>query len=490
MKVKSIKFNAIMNIILTMSSFIFPLITFPYTSRILMPDGMGRVSFATSIVYYFSIIAQLGIPTYGICECAKVREDVEKLSKTVHEILIINVITTVISYICFVISLFCIPRLAEEKTLFLILSVSIFFNTLGVEWLYKALEKYQYITSRSIAFKVLSLLLLFTFVHKKDDYLIYAAITIFASVGSNILNFIHLSKHVQFKWFGNYNLKRHLKPVLLLFSMSVASVIYTNLDTVMLGFLTSEEEVGYYTAAVKIKTIMVTVVTSLSTVLLPRVTYYWENGLRDEFYRVCEKTFKFLVLLASPIVIFFIIFAKEGIVFLSGAKYIPAVLSMQIIMPTVIFIGLSNLTGIQMMIPMGKTKFVLYSEILGAILDLGINFALIPIMGSAGAALGTVVAEFGVMLYQFLIIKDFVIHAIKKIGFVKWILAVIVSTVIGVITLSLNLVPFFQLLVSGILFIGSYLLVLLVSKDELVCSIIYEMFNKCTRMIKRRNNDV
>lgn len=483
---KSIKFNAIMNIILTMSSFIFPLITFPYTSRVLMPDGIGRVSFATSIVYYFSIVAQLGIPTYGICECAKVRGDIKKLSKTVHEILFINLITTIISYLCFIVALFCVPRLAEEKILFLILSVSIIFNTIGVEWLYKALEKYQYITSRSIAFKVLSIILLFGFVHKKTDYLIYAAITIFAGVGSNVLNFLHLSTHIEIKWYGNYNLKRHLKPILLLFSMSVASVIYTNLDTVMLGFLTTEEEVGYYTAAVKIKTIMVTVVTSLSTVLLPRVTYYWENGLRDEFNRVCEKTFKFLVLFATPIVIFFEIFAKAGIVFLSGEKYIPAVLSMQIIMPTVIFIGLSNLTGIQMMIPMGKAKYVLYSEIIGAMLDLAINFALIPKMGSAGAALGTVIAEFAVMLYQFIILREFVLSAIKKIGLAKWIPTVIVASGIGLLTLLVNFPPFYQLLVSGVSFMGVYFAILLALKDDLAYGIFCELFDKAVSVIKKK----
>ena len=142
-----------MNVILTMSSFIFPLITFPYISRILLPVGTGKVSFATSVVNYFLLIAQLGIPTYGIRACAKVRDDKERLSKTVQEILLINFIMCIIAYVLFFCVLFLMPRFQEEKKLLLITSASILFTTLGVEWLFKALEMYSYITWRSIFFK-------------------------------------------------------------------------------------------------------------------------------------------------------------------------------------------------------------------------------------------------------------------------------------------------------------------------------------------------
>ena len=147
---KSIKSNIIMNMILTMSSFLFPLISFPYISRILTPEGTGKVSFVTSIISYFSMFAQLGIPTYGIRACAKVRDDKIALSRTVHELLIINIIMNVISYSAFFLCLMTIPKMLEEKIYTFIISLTIILTSIGIEWLYKALEQYTYITVRSI----------------------------------------------------------------------------------------------------------------------------------------------------------------------------------------------------------------------------------------------------------------------------------------------------------------------------------------------------
>ena len=206
---KSLKINFIMNAILTMSSFIFPLITFPYVSRILLPEGTGKVTFATSVITYFAMIAQLGIPTYGIRACAKVRDNKEELSKTVHEIFLINLIMTIVAYVLVGISIIAVPRFYQDKTLFLIISLTIIFNTIGMEWLYKALEQYTYITIRSIIFKFVALIAMFALVHQKQDYVIYGGITILAASASNVFNFINVHKFITLKPFKNYDLKRH-----------------------------------------------------------------------------------------------------------------------------------------------------------------------------------------------------------------------------------------------------------------------------------------
>ena len=278
-KQKSLKLNFVMNAALTMSSIIFPIVTFPYVSRILMPSGTGRVTFATSLISYFSIFAQLGIPTYGIRACAQVRDDRAKLSKTVHELLIINLIMSFFVYIFLGVALVTVPRLFEDRILYIIISSTILLNVIGMEWLYKGLEKYSYITIRSIIFKFIALIAMFVFVHKKDDYIIYGAISIFAASASNILNIIHARKYIYFSFIGHYDLRKHLKAVLVFFAMSCATTIYTNLDTVMLGFMKSDIDVGYYNAAVKIKVILVQVVASLGGVLLPRCSYYVEKGM-------------------------------------------------------------------------------------------------------------------------------------------------------------------------------------------------------------------
>ena len=206
---KSIKSNIIMNMILTMSSFLFPLISFPYISRILTPEGTGKVSFVTSIISYFSMFAQLGIPTYGIRACAKVRDDKIALSRTVHELLIINIIMNVISYSAFFLCLMTIPKMLEEKNLYFIISLTIILTSIGIEWLYKALEQYTYITVRSIFFKFIALILMFCLIKSKSDYIVYGAISIFASSASFICNFFNAKKYVRFKYIGDVYKRQH-----------------------------------------------------------------------------------------------------------------------------------------------------------------------------------------------------------------------------------------------------------------------------------------
>lgn len=481
---QSIKKNFIMNALLTMSSFIFPLITFPYVSRILMPEGTGKVSFVTSVITYFSMFAQLGIPTYGIRACAKVRDDKKELSKVVHELLFINLIMSILTYVVFGICLFTIQRFRTEKTLFVIISTTIIFNAIGVEWLYKGLEQYTYITIRSLIFKILALVAMLALVHKKEDYIIYGAITIFAASASNILNFVNAHKYVYVKPVGNYDLKQHLKPVLIFFAMSCATIIYTNLDTVMLGFMKTNTDVGYYNAAVKIKGVLLGVVTSLGTVLLPRASYYIEHDMKEKFLAISKKAIEFVFLISIPLFVYFMIFAREGIFFLSGTAYEGAIIPMQIIMPTIMWIGLTNIMGMQMLVPMGKEKIVLYSEIAGAIVDLIINFTLIPSMASVGAAIGTLVAEMVVWIVQFLSLKKIVFASYSRIHYGKIVVAVIFSVVGSIWIKKLLCGTFVTLLVSGILFFGLYLLVLTMGRETLII----EIENQVLDIIKKKRN--
>lgn len=428
-KKASLKINFIMNSILTMSQFIFPLITFPYISRILLPVGTGKVSFATSIVSYFALFAQLGIPTYGIRACAKVRDDKKELTRTVQEIFIINLVMSLITYVVFFFAIYYVPRLRQDKELLMIIGLTIFFNAIGMEWLYKALEQYTYITIRSIIFKFIALIAMFMLVHKQSDYVIYGGISIFASSASNIFNFFHANKYISLKPVESYNFRRHLKAVVVFFAMSCATTIYTNLDTVMLGFICTNTDVGYYNAAVKIKTILVSIVTSLGVVLLPRASYYVEHDMLNEFYRITRKAINFVFLVAAPLMIYFILFAQEGIYFLSGSAYTGSIIPMQIIMPTLLLIGLTNIMGIQMLIPLGKEKVVLYSEIVGVIVDVILNALLIPQLASSGAAIGTLAAETAVWIIQFCALKKDVCEAYRKVKYSPIVIGLVIATV-------------------------------------------------------------
>lgn len=479
MKKKSLKINFIMNAILTMSSFIFPLITFPYISRVLLPVGTGKVSFAMSLITYFNMFAQLGIPVYGIRACAKVRDDRQELTRTAHELLFINLIMSLLSYIMLILALIFVPRLFEDRTLYVVVSFTIVLSAIGMDWLYQAVEQYAYITIRSILFKFIALVAMFLLIHQRSDYVIYGGITIFAASASNILNFINVHHYIDLKFVGNYNLKRHMKAVLVFFAMSCATVIYTNMDTIMLGFIKTDEDVGYFNAAVKIKTILVSIVTSLGTVLLPRASYYIEHGLINEFQKITRKALNFVVLIVAPMMLYFILFARQGINFLSGDAYAGAIIPMQIIMPTLLFIGLTNILGIQILVPLGNEKIVLYSEIAGAITDFMLNMILIPRMASAGTAISTLVAELMVFIIQYMALKDQVSNVFKQIHYFKIIVALLLSTVASLWVVCIGVGNFLTLLISSCLFFGTYGIFLFVTKEQMVV----EIFSQVTGMI-------
>lgn len=478
MKQKSIKLNFIMNATLQISAFIFPLITFPYVSRILGPSGTGNVSFATSIVTYFALFAQLGIPTYGIRATARVRDDKVLLSKTVQEIFIINAVMCVLAYIVFFVVLNLVPKMYNDKVLFIIISSTILFSSVGMDWLYKGLEKYTYITIVSIIFKFIAIILMFVCVHHKNDYVIYGAISIFAVSASNICNLVNIHKLIYIKPILNYEFTKHFYPIMIFFAMSCATTIYTNLDTVMLGFMKDNVEVGYYNAAIKIKNVLLGVVTSLGTVLLPRASYYVENNMYSEFKRIAGKALNFVVLISFPLCLYFILFAKEGVLFLSGDAYTEAILPMQILMPTLIFIGLTNIMGIQMLIPLGREKVVLYSEIAGAIVDLAINIVLIPIMSSSGAAIGTLVAEGVVWMVQYQALKEIVKESYLKIKYIPILLGITLAGILSYFIKSLYLNSFLTLLLSAVIFFAVYLIVLTLAKESLINEIEFQILEK------------
>lgn len=472
MKTHSIKFNFIMNAILTVSSILFPLITFPYISRVLLADGSGKVAFAISVVSYFTMFASLGVPTYGIRVCARVRDDKEKLSATVQELLIINGITTAIIYVIFFLSLSIVPKFTAQKELLVVVSFSIVLNTMGMQWLYSALERYSYITTCALCFKVLGIVLMFAFVHSPADYIIYGAISALASYGSSILNFINVRKYVSLKKTESYDFRRHMKPIFTFFCMSAAISMYSNLDMVMLGFMKTNADVGYYNAAIKAKTVLVSVVTSLGTVLLPRLSFYIEKGEKEAFRNTVVKAFRFVMTAGSALMLYFIIFARESILILARDSFLPAVVPMQLLMLTVLFIGLSNITGIQILTPTGRESLVLKSIVAGAVVDFVLNLVLIPKFASSGAAFATVVAEGIVLIMQCVYLKEILSGLFKDIHFGKIGGSLVTASVLSVLLKSFtSFTPFGTMAIAAIVFFGSYGGLLLLMKEPLVVEI-------------------
>ena len=501
-KQKSIKINFIMNAILTVSNVIFPIISFPYASRILTPDGTGKVSTAMSVIAFFNIFAQLGIPTYGIKACAQVRDNREELTRTAHELLMINLIMSFVMYVLLFFAILFVPVLKDEKLLYVIVSATILLTSIGMEWLYKGLEQYAYITARSVIFKLVSLVLLFILIHAKKDYALYGFITIFATSASNILNFINARKYIDLKPVGNYNLKRHLKPVGVFLGMACATTIYTNLDRVMLRYMTDDTEVGLYDAAVKIKHVMQTVVNSLGAVLLPRASYYVEMNMKDAFRKVASKALSFVFMFAGAVTIYFIVMAKASVLLVSGSLYEGAALPMQIIFPTVLIIGVSYILGLQVLVPLGREKELLYAETGGAIIDVIINILLIKYFRSAGVAIGTLAAEIFVMAYLVISLRKELKGLIDEKDALKTFVSLLTATPLMLVSLYLshlfsvdfladflsNLFGDFrwigeleslkELVITFTVFSVSYLIMVLILKESIAWDAVGKLFKK------------
>lgn len=406
MQQTSLKKNSILNAIKTISSIIFPLITFPYISRVLLPENVGKVNFSVSYVSYFSMIASLGITTYAIRECSAVRESKEKLGQKSSEIFSINVCTTFLAYILLAISLIIFRKLDVYRTLVIIQSTTILFTTLGADWLNSAMEDFKYITLRTIIFQIISIILMFIFVRTEADYIKYAAITVFSTSGANITNIFYRKKYCKVRFTKDMQLKKHLKPILLLFVMILAQTIFSSADVTMLGIMKGDYAVGIYSTAHKIENIISQIVSSLAWVTMPRMSFYFAENDYDKINQILKKIFGLLMCIGIPAVVGVCALAKEIVIIVGGESYIEAALPLRILMISFAFslIGGSFL-GNMVLLPSKKEKIYMFVCCITACVNVVLNYILIPIGGANAAALTTTLSSFLIMI-MLLIKKD------------------------------------------------------------------------------------
>lgn len=472
---KSIKKNAFLNMTKTVMGLFFPLITFPYASRILLPEGIGKVNFANSIVGYFTLVASLGVHGYAVREAAKIRNDKDALSKFSKEIFTINMIATFLAYFFFIITLLLSPKLQNYKNLLLLASSTIVFNLLGLDWLYAAEEDYAYITIRSILFQIISLFILFIFVRTQDDYMQYAAMGIFSSVGANICNFIHSRKYIN--WTKQYALflRPHIKSIFVFFGMALVTSIYTILDTSMLGYLSNDLQVGYYSAATKVNRMVLSVIIAATNVLLPRLSYYQSNNQKSDVQNLLNKSLRFTHFIAIPATCGLFVLAPPIIMVISGETYLPATLPMQVITPILCIIPTANIMGGQACTVFRKEKIILYAEIAGALSNVTCNLMLIPRYGALGAAIGTIVAEIIVTLIEFMFARVYFCLKEQCINIIQISISSFTMTVCLLFIrkhIQNNLVLLLVSIASGCIIYGIMLLILQ-NRTALECASIF-----------------
>lgn len=479
-KQKSLKTNMIMSMILTASNFVFPLITYSYVARVLTPEGTGKVAFVNSILQYFSYAATLGIPSYGLRECAKVRDNKKVCSHLVQELLIINLISTAIAYIGLILAVINVEKLFYYKEVFLVMSIYIILNTIGVEWLYQALEEYSYITIRSLLFKCVSVILTFILIRKSSDILWYAFLSVFTISANYICNFINVRKYISFKKVSKYNLKRHLKPIITLFSASIIITIYANFDISMLGFISTEYEVGLYNATLKIKNIVISISMAITSVIVPRIAYCFEHNQNKKVQDLLVKSMQGSLILTVPIAVYILIFPENVLKFVCGEQYITAANTLRVLMLCIFPMILSNLFGNQLLIPLGLEKYYTQSVFIGMWINIGLNLAMIPRWGAVGAAIGTLVTEIWNVVWMSGKVKKYRIFVVKCINYLIYSFALIVGAAlsIGISFFANNGGILIQLIATAGVFFGTYYCVLIICKEPIITLQLNKVLNK------------
>lgn len=479
---KSLKRNAFLNVLRTIMSLFFPLITFPYASRILLPEGIGKVNFSNSIVSYFGVIASLGIGTYGIREAAKLRHDKILLSQFTIELFTLNIISTIIAYVLLFCTIFFVPKFSDYKSLLYICSTTILFTTMGIDWLYGALEEYGYIAFRSVLFQIISIILLFLLVKTKDDYIQYASIGVISSVGANICNIIHARKYLTFNSLRRLNIQQHVKPVLVFFGSTLAISVFTILDTSMLGFLSTNTEVGYYTAATKLIRMVRDMFPAIFTVLSARLSIYAETKEQtNKFNTLIEKMLNFIMLLGFPIIAGLYLLAKPIISILSGTAFLPAVPTMYVMVPVILFSSIAGFLGGSVLNSLNKERLYLQCVITGAIINFSLNFILIKPLGAFGAGTATIITEFLLMSLYIIITRKEINFKILYKPFCQYLLSIICMTVCLIplkLLLHSNIFQIIFIPITGCCIYGVCLLLL---KNEFIITLINSFKIKLNR---------
>lgn len=478
----SIKRNFIFDLLNNISGLLFPLITFPYVSRILNPEGIGEVAFAQSIIAYFVMFAALGIPTYALREVAKLKNDKGGLSTFTFEIFVIHGILSIFAY-AIALTLIFIDRISEMRLTYIIASTQILLNLIGLSWFFQGVEAFRYITVRVLVFRILSLVALFIFVRESSDIYWYITILVISEAGNNLCNIFQLRKYVSFKKvkFEWPNLRKHIRPIIRFFLLSVSTMIYFNMDNLMIGFIKDDVSVGYYNPALRIQRLLMGFVLSLSTVLFPRLSSLAHSD-KECFYSLSRQGFIATLGLSIPITFGVYALGEPLILLFAGDQFFPSILTLNLLAPVIIFGTCSNLLA-KILISQEKERIVLIATSVGAIINLFLNAVLIYYFAQYGAAFASTFSELSVLIAMLVIGHRYLPGALLTKDIFKYLLAAVVMFLVCLLLnsfLSVNLLT--KCIVIFISGVCVYSLLLVIQRESFFVVKLKEIaYSKCIR---------
>ena len=388
----SIKKNFAYKSVLTLSTYLINFITFPYVARMLGVERIGLVNFVDNTVNYFLLFATMGVGLLGVREIAAVKEDKKRRDQVYSSVLALNLLFTLVSLGIYLLCISTIPKLCQYDELFYIGTAKILFTVFLVEWFFTGVENFRYITLRSILIKVLYIISVFLFVRDTSDYRLYFILTVGVVVLNALINQLYIRKFVRVRW-NNIQLFKYLKQNVTLGIYTLMTSMYLTFNVMYLGLVSNNTEVGYYTTAFKLYSVILGFFTAFTNVMLPRMSSLLANGEKDRFQELVNRSFSVMSTCCIPLILCSMIMAPQIIYILSGPGYEGAILPMRIIMPAAFAVGMAQVLAIQVLMPMKKDKVLLVASIIGAVVSLLINLLVIPSLASAGSAIVLVCSE-------------------------------------------------------------------------------------------------
>ena len=412
--------NIFYNVLLAISQVLFPLITFPYLARTLGPEHIGIINFAESFAKYFTLLAALGIPIYGVREVAKYAQDKLFLSKTFLEIFLINVIGTFLLAFIFAVLIYFVPLLQAEKELFYWALGYFVLQVFQLEWFFTGMNQFKFIAIRSFIIRFFFIAAVFILIRTKVDYVYYFIMQFGLTVFLAVLNGKKLFELLDFKKiaFKSLEFKKHLKPMAILFLTIFTISVYFSLDTILLGFLADNQSVGYYATALKLNRLFIAVLSAISVAMFPNLVSLYHQGFKATFIEKIEQSTYLAMSISIPLVLGIMLCAPEIISLLLGIHFERAILPLQITAPLIFIISLSGIFGFQVLSAVGKDRSIFIAALIGMLLSIIAAILWVPAFKEIGAAYTILLTEGAVALSFFLFAKAHVnLNTIKTIFF-------------------------------------------------------------------------
>lgn len=393
-----LKKNILYSGFLTTSLYIFQFITYPYVARVLGVTNIGICNYVQSIVQYFCLFSMLGITTLGVREIAKCNGDKLKLNQTFSRLFSLNAIFTIIVLIIYLILIETLPNFSQYKTILYIGATQIFFGTFSVEWLFRGLEEFKYITIRTLFVRLSYIISIFVFVRNNDDYIIYFLIYSVMIIANGIINWNYGKRFVQFSLQPFSAIRLYLKPLIFLGSQLILTSLYTTFNIIYLGMSCGDTQVGYYTTATKIENIILALYSSFTLVMMPRISSLIQSEQKEDVNRLLQNSFNLLFLFVFPCIFFSEFYADELVYLVAGCGYEGAIFPMRIVMPLMLVVGLEQILIVQILMPNRSDKQVFISSIIGATCSIILNILLVNKLESIGSSIVWFASELAVMI--------------------------------------------------------------------------------------------